>query len=140
MMFILRSSKTHGRGDKPQTIKINSMDYDPLGHETNVAEVAEKFCPFTLLAIYLSYRKKRSHDLEQFFVLSDRSEVTGANVRSVLHKTLLIRSGFDHRFYGSHSIRAGHTGDLLDLGLEFDLLRKLGRWKSGGAIYTYLKP
>ena len=133
VMFILRSSKTHGRGDKPQTIKINSIEFDPLGNPVDEAEVSPAYCPFHLLSEYLLLRGKRDNDEEQFFVFSDRSVVTAANLRSVL-KTLLIRAGFDH------SIHARRTGDLLDLRIEFDLLRKLGRWKSGGAIYTYLKP
>ena len=139
MLFILRSSKTHDAGCKSQTIKINSVEYDPLGNSVTSAEVPESCCPFKLLLNYLQLRKKCAHDSEQFFVFRDRSPVTAQHFRSIL-KDLLDIGGFDSKYYSSHSICTGRTGDLLELGIEFPVLAKLVHWKSGISIYTYLKP
>ena len=140
MLFILRTSKTHGHGSKLQTIKINSVAYDPLGQETDTVILSDKYCPYILLSNYLDVRKsKRADDSEQFFVFRDRSTVTAQHFCKVL-KRLLISAGFNSEFYGTHSIRAGRTGDLLDLGVNFEVLKKLGCWKSGVMVYTYLKP
>ena len=143
LQFILHTSKTHTEGEKPQTIKINSVDFDPLGIRQENSSLQnsfndQQFCPFRILLEYLDYRKKRSHDKEQFFVFSDRSPVTATHLRQVLSK-LLSRCGLDSTKYRSHSIRAGHSVDLYHLGVSLEWICKLGRWKSS-AIFTYLKP
>ena len=139
LLFILRTSKMHGHGSKPFSIKINSTDFDPMGNLTSQAEFTDEYCPFKLLRNYLQLRKKRRNNEEQFFVFYDRTPVTAVQFRSIL-RSLLSRVGFDYTFYGSHSICTGRTGDLLDQGIEWGVLCKLGRRKMNGAIYTYLKP
>ena len=144
IMFILRSSKTHGKESKPQTIKINGIEFDHLGrcrmskvdHYKNEA-VENNLCPFTALGNYLNLCKKRKHDSEQFFVFSDRSLVTAACLHAVL-KSLLIDVGLDHAYYSSHSIRAGCAIDLFDLGVDLGTIHKIGRWRSN-TIYSCLK-
>ena len=140
MLFILRSSKTHTQGCKPQTIKINSTEFNEIGQEKTLHPTAGMFelCPFKVLKDYLQVRKKRSHDSEQFFVFADRSLVMAAHIRAMLHK-LLSSCNLDSSNYGTHSLRAGRLIDLYHMGVKIEVIAKLGRWKSG-AIYTYLKP
>ena len=62
MQFILWSSKTHSRGNKPQNIKITSNEAIK-GKKSNPF----KFCPFQLLLNYLAIRPPTKDDNEQFF-------------------------------------------------------------------------
>ena len=126
ILFILHSSKTHGKGDKPQIIKLTGsalLKYNPL-------------CPFSRLIDYIDVRKKFVHDSEQFFVFRDQSVVTPTHFRKLL-KDLLIRAQLDPSLYGVHGMRAGRSCDLLDMGLSVETIKKLGRWKSM-AVYSYL--
>ena len=74
LMFVLHSSKTHCQGDKPQIIKItgksceNSMLGPPNWTKT--------FCPFNLLRLYVSDRKKFIDKTEPFFIFRDRTPVS----------------------------------------------------------------
>ena len=139
LMFILRTSKTHDQDSKPQTIKINSVDYDAVGNQQEFSvENDRDFCPFKIVRTFLQVRKSRRDDAEPFFVFADRSPVMPHHLRDTL-KSLLTKCGLDFRCYGSHSLRAGRSVDLFDLGVDLDTICKLGRWRSG-AIYTYLKP
>ena len=93
MRFMLRTSKTHGHGSKPQIIKINSSNYNSLGNAIEnqsssdtqdasiIRAVNQDLCPFTILNNYLQVRKCfRMNDNEQFFVFKDGSPVTGTHV------------------------------------------------------------
>ena len=66
LLFILRSSKTHTKGNKPQSIKIESF-----GH----AGSSNKWCPYKLLQRYLQIRSAYEEDDEPFFVFRDGSAV-----------------------------------------------------------------
>ena len=139
MAFILRTSKTHGLGNEPQKIKITSVNYGPLGHTCiYINRDNNRWCPFTLLQAYLDIRKKRASDTEQFFVFRDRTPIIPACFRNSL-KQLLSFVGLDCSLYGTHSLRAGRSVDLFDLGVDLGTICKIGRWRSS-AIYAYLKP
>ena len=60
LMLVLHSSKTHGRGSKPQIIKISSIQKE--------GRKADKFCPFKLLQDYVHIRKSFKSENEQFFI------------------------------------------------------------------------
>ena len=133
ILMILRSSKTHGEGSKPQSVKISSQ---PKSRTTRY--FSTHFCPYKLLRHYGKHRgpfKKRSRD--PFFVFSDGSKVTPTHARNCLKK-ILTRAKFDSWAYSFHSLRAGRTLDLLKYGLSVETIKKLGRWKSN-AVFTYLK-
>ena len=140
ILFILRTSKTHTAGDKPQKIKINSNDFDATSQRCqNQKQVHTNnaLCPFQTLRDYLTVRKKGDNDMEQFFVFSDRSPVKPEHMRRVLCE-LLLNCGIQCESYGTHSFRAGCSVDLHALGVSLDLICKLGRWWST-SVYTYLK-
>ena len=136
LMFILHSSKTHGKESKPQIIKISASDRDNkqtmVPHPQSLA-----FCPFTLLENYLQARKPRKSDSEPFFVFQDRTPVSPANFRNILDE-LLKHNHFDARLYSSQGFRAGRTTDLYELGVSVETIKKLGRWSSS-AVNTYLR-
>ena len=88
MMFILRSSKTHGEGDKPQMVKITSKELDQKNQRVI------DYCPFTILREYVAVRKSFISHSEQLFVFKDRTPVEPNQVRTILKKLLVI-AGFD---------------------------------------------
>ena len=137
VMFVLHTSKTHGRDKKLQIIKIES--------NINTTERTELYkCdhvsldPFELLCNYAdNYRKQFINKEEQIFIFKDRQPVTPTHFRGILKK-LLILNGLDHSLYSVQGTRAGRATDLLEVHkLSIETVRKLGRWKSS-AIYTYL--
>ena len=132
ILFLLRSSKTHGLSDKLQIIKI-----DGTGQHLPQNKSFDILCPFMLIKTYLQVRKSQKTDEEQFFIFKDCSPVTQFNVRNILHK-MLIHNNFDSTLYSFHGIRAGRATDLMEMGVPIDLIKKLRRWKSS-SIYTYLR-
>ena len=127
MLFLLRSSKTHGKESRPQKIKIEKISTAKTGH----------FCPFELTSDYLAVRGDYHSLDEQFFVFRGNVPVTATAVRKVLKKALenlnLINVAFD-----THSFRAGRAVDLLKAGYTVEQIKIMGRWKSN-AVYRYLK-
>ena len=90
MMFILRTSKTHGQDKKLQIIKINSKDFDDHKNRTaiQIRNQLEKICPYELLVRYIEIRHDRREESEPFFIFRDAIPVTPANMRSTLRLTL----------------------------------------------------
>ena len=136
LMFVLHTSKTHWHDEKPQIIKISSLDNN---QKSSLAEgkVIDSNCPFTCLRKYLRLRKGRKDDNEQFFVFRDRSPVTATNFRQILKKTLQILN-LDPAVYNSQGFRDGRSLDLAEMNVSVETLKVLGRWKSN-AVFTYLK-
>ena len=126
MLFILRSSKTHGKESQPQIIKISSN-----------GQQHGKSCPFQLLNNYIDMRPLYVDSSENFFVFLDGSLVHPQHFRDFLN-TILELAGYDTSVYLSHSIRGGQSCDLFELGFLVETIKKLGRWKSN-AVYAYLK-
>ena len=127
MLFILHTSKTHDRSHKPQLVKI-------VGSRINNKDL---LCPFRTLKEFILVRKKYKSDNEQFFVLSDGSNVKPIHYRKLL-KNLMIYNHLDHTQYGVHGMRAGRGTDLLQMCISVETIRKLGKWKST-AVYAYLR-
>ena len=131
-LFVLRSSKTHGKYVKPQQIKVSAQtDRETVTNEN------KEICPFTLLRQYSAARPDYFSQKENFFVFRDFTPVTVAQMRSTL-RTALQKAGFQSKAYCTQSFRAGRSVDLLEAGVSVKTIRKLGRWSSN-AVYTYLK-
>ena len=126
ILFVLHSSKTHTKADKPQIVKIK-------GKPTKVLD----YCPFSLLRKYLAIHRSRQNELEQFFIFKDRSLVLPAHARVMLHRCLK-KLNLDITFYSLHGLRSGHVSDMLRAGILVETIKKIGWWRSN-AVYTYLR-
>ena len=137
ILFLLRSSKMHGKHTKPQVVKITATA--SRQKSLTSSKESDKFCPFAILWNYVNIHKGFTSNQEQFFVFHDRSPVTPQNFNKVLKYTLKS-VGIDYRLYSSHCFRGGRSKDLLEMGVSIDVIKKLGRWShKSTAIYTYLK-
>ena len=137
LMFILRSSKAHDVDKKPQIIKINYLPGKNRDNSDYDNTIIKRFCPYDLLQRYLAVRMEYQNENEQFFIFKDGSAVTPHNFRSTL-KFLLTKARFNANNYGTHSLRAGRSVDLMNMGFSIETIKKLGRWTSN-SIYRYLK-
>ena len=129
VMFILHTSKMHGRNKKPQIIKISAPD----GCDNNRALC----CPFQLLREYFGVRPMVVKRDEQFFIFGDYSPVTPAHFRTLV-KRLIAHNCLNPDLYDSTGFRSGHATDMAEQHISPETIRKLGRWKSN-AMYTYLR-
>ena len=77
ILFILRTSKTHNKGDKPQKVKISSSKsiHWHLSHSF--------LCPYACLRDYIKLRPKFITPDEPFFVFRDSRPVSPQNMRNV---------------------------------------------------------
>ena len=129
LMFVLHTSKTHGRGVKPQIVKVTS--------ESQTGKNKPIYCLFLALKVYIKARCSIAYDDEQFYIFRDRSKVTAYAFRIVMQK--VIKSlGLQRKFYSSHCFRSGRMVDLMEMGIPFETIKKLDRWRSN-AIYSYMK-
>ena len=131
-LFVLWSSKTHNKKDKPQYIKISAQNFDGIGWN----KYTKEFCPFNLLSQYSEARGPYQSNEEQFFVFSDKSPVLPEHVRGLLRK-ILKDIDINDSLYNTHSMRTGRSLDLFKAGVPIEIIKQLGRWKSS-AIYKYL--
>ena len=134
ILFILRSSKTHGENVLPQKIKISSSDSKT---QVNAKKFKLRYCPYKLLRDYLRIQPKLSNKKEQFFVFADSSPVQPHHMRATL-KMILKNLGYDHTQFSAHSYRSGRACDLLKYGLSVKTIKEMGRWRSN-AVFVYLK-
>ena len=96
ILFILRSSKTHGLYMTPQLVKIAT--------ENNNKDKC--YCPFTALYEYIQLRPGYIDPSEQFFVFKDRTPVSSLHMQSTLH-VMLQAMGYRYELYNCHSFRVG---------------------------------
>ena len=141
-LFILESSKTHGKDKNPQLVKISSRKMKhSYGHHSrhNVHTEKDHVCAFSIIREYIKVRPKAKgrNSNEQFFVFADKSPVLPSHMRSTLRK-LLSKFGLKPELYNTHSFRIERCCDLLKMGFEIPTIQKIGRWHSN-AIYTYLR-
>ena len=127
ILFVLRSSKTHGKANKPQLVEINGKN----------SFSDKRFCPFQLVRRYAAVRPKCKSRREPFFVYSDRSPITPYATRSVL-KSCITKAGINPVPFGFHSFRIGRSTDLFNQGYTVAQIQKLGHWKSN-AVFKYLR-
>ena len=129
VMFVLHSSKTHGRDKKPQIIKISSSE---------TISTAHVFCPFRLLLDYFYARKTVAEEQsEQFFVYSNREPVAPHQFGKLLYD-LIVFNNLNPELYDSHGFRIGRATDMLSMNFSILEIRKFGRWQSN-AVYSYLR-
>ena len=79
LLFMLRTSKTHWKNNRPQLIKI-SKEKNTAQQATHNRLGLKTFCPFRLLNDFVSIRGGYKHETEHFFVYSDKSPVQSAHV------------------------------------------------------------
>ena len=140
VLFILESSKTHGRERKPQLIKISSRTMETHKHSQPKGFWSynkDTICAYSIIREFLRVRPIADNKQEQFFVYADRSPVHPHQMRVILRK-LLALAGFKSNLYNTHSFRIGRCCDLLKMGFDVPTIQKIGRWQSN-AIYTYLR-
>ena len=125
ILFVLYSSKTHGKESNTQKIRISSQH--DLGY----------FCPFKLSRKYQRVRGGYICDDEPYFIFSDHTPVRPANVRCVL-QNILQRLKLDKKLYGTHSFRIGRATELFRKGVSLEKIKQMGRWRSN-AVYKYLR-
>ena len=128
LFFILRTSKMHGRGSKPQQVKIAAHPHSRKN---------SSHCPFHLISEYIQLKGNCMSYLEPFFIFRGHILVTSTHMRTMLCKMLQLL-GFDHKLYGTQAFQAGRASDLLQMGVSVETIKKLGRWKSN-AVYNYLR-
>ena len=135
LRFTLRSSKTHRRNNRPQTVKISSIKHEakPSGEQPDVFN----FCPYEILREYGQLRGPITQRREPFFVLSDHSPVKPFHMTNCL-KFILKRLNKNSDLFSVHSFRIGRSNDLLKMGLSVETIKKLGRWWSN-AVFRYLR-
>ena len=136
LLFILHSSKTHGKHCRPQTITITRIPHSNSERTSSIPTITP-MCPYITICEYIRNRLPYVDAVEQFFILNDRSPVTPDHVRRVL-KTILSLTNINSKLYCCHCFRAGHAGDLLKMGISVETIKRLGRWKSN-IVFTYLR-
>ena len=125
-LIMLYSSKTHGKGNKPQTIYIKSDDNTNSMYNT-VDELRK----------YVQMRPPYINTTDQFFIFPNRANVRPDDVRRIL-KCTISNIGLDPDNYDTHSFHIGRATDLFKAGTEVETIKKIGRWESN-AIYKYLR-
>ena len=94
ILFVLRSSKTHNKGDQPQLIKITSCSTKEEVKYSRKGLAAERtvtqHCPYDLICNYLNCRKGYLSNNKNFFVFRDRSAVLPRHFNNVLKHMLQL--------------------------------------------------
>ena len=140
ILFILRSSKTHGEDSKPQIVKISGKPIPIKGSYVTRGQAGAfniDMCPFVILQAFASRRPDEEEFNEQFFVFADNSPVKPTQMHTML-KSMISKAGFDSNLYDTHILHIGRASDLLKLQFSVETIKKIGRWRSS-AIYTYLR-
>ena len=138
LLFILQSSKTHGKGEKLQLIKIKSKARMSKEYgKKSTQQDSENYCPFKLAKNFIAMWPNLVDEGEQFYVFVDRSPVLQSQVRKVFYRATKS-AGLCVEAYTFHCLRSGRASCLLELGLSVETIKKLGRWRSN-AIFTYLR-
>ena len=131
ILLILRTSKTHGRGSRPQEIRITA------DKSRTVSRNHHEYCPFELTQQFSDSRGGYRNNRDIYFVFHDGNPVRPVDVRKLL-KRLLKNLGLDHRLYDTHSFRIGRATDLIKMGHTLEAVKRFGRWKSN-AVYKYIR-
>ena len=136
LLFILRSSKTHGLYTTPQMVKITGKQN--ASKKQDIKGALSLPCPWKLLKEYLALRPGYKEQTEAFFVFRDHSPVSPNNMRSVL-KIILKECRFNETVYDTHSFRIGKATDLLRIHkYSVETIKKIGRWSSN-CVFKYLR-
>lgn len=127
--YVLRSSKTHTAGRRPQLIDIQP-DYQV--HKT-------PNCPVLIINQFAKLRPPRVNIGTRFFVFSDGTPVGEHHVRTTL-RNCLKRLNLPWKSFNFHGYRSGRATDLFKWNFDIDWIRKIGRWsRKSTAILAYFK-
>ena len=138
MLFILHSSKAHGKESRPQTVKITATPIHERRYRHAKSDPNKNYyCPFETASDYLKLRGGYTSIDEQLFVFNNNQPVEPKHLRGVLKK-ILKKLGLNSQLYNTHSLRIGRATDLMAQGYSIDQIKHLGRWKSP-AVLRYLK-
>ena len=130
LLFILRTSKTHGRESKHQEVEIaGNVNLDQRNRI--------HYCPYLAISQYLHARGDYTKLTDPLYIFSDGSPVTPMHVRRVL-KLMLKSANLNCKLYDTHSFRMGRARDLFRAGYSVEHIKKFGRWRSN-AVYKYLQ-
>ena len=135
ILFVLYSSKTHGKESLPQKVKISANNRQSPNMGVYIPKA--NFCPFKVFCDFMVLRGGYDSDDEQLFIFKGKIPVQPLQIRNAL-KTCISRVGLNPDFYDFHSFRAGRSSDLAKLGYTVEQIKRLGRWKSN-AVYRYIK-
>ena len=147
-LLILHTSKTHGKGNRPQKIRIQGIKHVQVELEDKICTFSEKldtsrhsnkkfFCPVDMLNKYVNKKGDPLTSDEALFTFADHSTVKPHQIRSVL-RYCLGKLNLDASLYDTHSFRIGRASDLLKNNCSIDKIKQLGRWKSNAA-FNYLR-
>ena len=137
ILLMLYTSKTHGRGSRPQEIRITADPQNYSNFTRQGTKVVRRFSPFEITKEYSRLRGGYRTQNEQFFIFSDGAPVQSKHVRRML-KRLLKGLKLNPKFYNTHSFRIGRATDLDKFGFSIDSIKALGRWRSN-TVYNYIR-
>ena len=105
VLFVLKLSKTHTKGDQPQLVKIAKK---PPKKERNKKLTPQHLDhnPFEIIDDFIKARPEAINANEQFFIFADHSEVKLEHLRKLLH-TLIQDINLQPHLYNVHSLRIG---------------------------------
>ena len=137
ILFILRSSKTFNKGNRPQMIKISTKGEgeERKKNKSLLGKSFGRYCPYQIIQDYINCRPNYHDPNEQFFVFRDYSPMTSLHFRSTLHLMLRLMQ-YNEKLYNCHSFRIGR--DLMKYGLSVETIKHLGRWKLN-IVYAYIR-
>ena len=134
-MFVLVTSKTHGKNVAPQIVKIKSKTNNLVNdRKYNKLEFSLP-CPYSTLNTYLQLCRPYKTDDEKFFVFPDGSSVKPMHVSKCLRLAINLMN-LNPNLYSFHGLCSGRACDLLKLGISVESIKKLGRWRSNAYINT----
>lgn len=124
-LLILRSSKTHSKGDFPHTVSVPQV--------VDVEEDDDLYNPFKAIRDY-RLRRPAGHN---FFLFQDGTPIKTYQLRKVFNQAI-AKANLDREILDFHSFRVGRASDLLASAVPFHLVKKWGNWKSN-SILKYFK-
>ena len=143
VMLVLRSSKTHTTGMRPQTIKIRANSLEVDDQESQITKTAMRarqhklFCPVKYAKKFVSIRPPLKSNKEQFLVFQDNSPLRDYHMRNTL-RSVIDKLGLNSNLYDVHSFRIGKATDLMREKMDIEEIKRIGRWRSN-AVYDYLR-
>ena len=141
LMIFLYTSKTHNQSNRPQKIRIEASSTVTITYNSKTKIIKELnagfFCPYKWALSYITLRRLRRNDNEQFFIFRDGSNLKAHHLRKTLRHAIENLT-LDSTLYDIHSLRIGRATDMQKQGYSIEHIKDSGRWKSN-AVYKYLR-
>ena len=120
IQLVLYTSKSHGKANMPQKIKItavaNSKDFG----------IVRFFCPFKIIREFAEFRGGFESETEPFIVFRDGTQPDANSVR-ILLRSLLSDLHLDASLYDTQSFRIGRSTDMLKANCSLKFVKSMGR-------------